>query len=126
LLACAVILFNGYRIFRAALGEIMDAAVPRPTQKEIRAISASVPGVERVEKCRTRKSGLGLFVDIHVEVDGDLTVRRGHEIAHNVSDRLKSSALSVQDVVVHVEPAQAETAHAAPATATAQASRHAS
>ena len=105
LLACAVILFNGQRIFRAALGEIMDAAVPGPLQQEIRDLSASVPGVVRVEKCRARKSGLGLFVEIHVEVDGDLTVRRGHEIGHAVSNHLKSSALAVQDVVVHVEPA---------------------
>jgi len=105
LLACGVIVFNGYRIFRTALGEIMDAAVPDPLQKQIREISSSVPGVVRVEKCRTRKSGLGLLVEIHVEVDGGLTVRRGHEIAHEVSDRLKSSSLSVQHVVVHVEPA---------------------
>ena len=117
LLACAVIVFNGYRIFRAALGEIMDAAVPNTIQREIRDMSSSVPGVARIEKCRTRKSGLGLIVEIHVEVDGDLTVRRGHEIAHDVSNHLKSSLLSVQDVVVHVEPA----APAAPARAAARA-----
>jgi cation diffusion facilitator family transporter len=107
LLACAVILFNGYRILQAALGEIMDAAVPDPIQKEIRRLSSSVPGVVRIEKCRTRKSGLGLFVEIHVEVDGDLPVRRGHEIAHEVTNHLKSSAIPIQDVVVHVEPALA-------------------
>jgi cation diffusion facilitator family transporter len=105
LFACAVILFNGYRILRAAVNDIMDTAAPDPLQKEILAISASVPGVVRIEKCRTRKSGLGLLVELHVEVDGDLTVRRGHEIAHEVSDRLKSSALPVQFVMVHVEPA---------------------
>ncbi|MCU0788117.1 MAG: cation diffusion facilitator family transporter [Verrucomicrobia bacterium] len=105
LLACTVIVFNGYRILRAALGEIMDAAVPDPLQQQIRELSSSVPGVVRVEKCRMRKSGLGLFVEIHVEVDGGLTVRRGHEIAHDVSRQLKSSPLSVQDVTVHVEPA---------------------
>jgi cation diffusion facilitator family transporter len=105
LFACAVILFNGYRIFRAALNDIMDAAAPDPLQKEIRLIAASVLGVVRIEKCRTRKSGLGLLVELHVEVDGDLTVRRGHEIAHEVSDRLKASSLPVQFVMVHVEPA---------------------
>jgi cation diffusion facilitator family transporter len=108
LLACTVILFNGYRIFRAALNEIMDAAAPDPLQKEVRELSSSVPGVFRIEKCRTRKSGLGLFVELHVEVDGDLTVRRGHEIAHAVSDHLKSSLLSIQHVVVHIEPATQE------------------
>jgi cation diffusion facilitator family transporter len=105
LLACAVIVFNGQRIFRAALNEIMDAAVPGQQQNDIRRISSMVAGVVRIEKCRIRKSGLGLFVDIHVEVDGDLTVRRGHEIAHEVSTCLKSSSLGVQDVTVHIEPA---------------------
>jgi len=115
LFACVVILFNGCRILRAALNEIMDAAVPGQVQKDIREISCSVPRVVRIEKCRTRKSGLGLCVEIHVEVDGDLTVRRGHEIAHEVSDRLKLSSLSIQHVVVHIEPALVEVAVRAPA-----------
>lgn len=105
LLACVVILFNGSRIFRTALGEIMDAAQPDAVQKEIRELSAALPGVVRIEKCHARKSGLGLFVEIHVEVDGEMSVRRGHEIAHQVSDRLKASSLSIQHVIVHIEPA---------------------
>ncbi len=108
LFAWAIILFNGLRIFRAALNEIMDAAPPDPLQAQIRELSSSLPGVLRIEKCRTRKSGVGLFVEIHVEVDGDLTVRRGHQIAHDVTDHLKSSPLSIQHVVVHIEPALAE------------------
>ena len=110
LLACAVIAFNGFRLFRTALGEIMDAAVSDPLHKEIRALSSSVPGVVGIEKCRIRKSGLGLFVEIHVEVEGGLTVRRGHQIAHEVSDHLQTSSLSVQHVMVHVEPARQEAA----------------
>jgi divalent metal cation (Fe/Co/Zn/Cd) transporter len=89
------------------LGEIMDAALPDTVQNQIRELSASVPGVVRIEKCHTRKSGLGLFVEIHVEVDGDLSVRRDHEIAHEVNDCLTTSSLAVQHVVVHVEPASA-------------------
>lgn len=106
LFACVIILFNGFRIFRAGLAEIMDTAAPDPLQKEIRLISASVPGVVNIEKCRTRKSGLGLLVELHVEVDGDLSVRRGHAIAHDVIDRLKSSSLPIQFVMVHIEPAR--------------------
>lgn len=109
LLACAVIAFNGLRVFRTALGEIMDVAVGETTQGQIRELAAAVPGVVRIEKCRIRKSGLGLLVEIHIEVDGDVSVRRGHAIAHRVSDRLKASAHSVQHVLAHVEPA-AETA----------------
>ena len=58
-----------------------------------------------------------------VEVDGDLTVRRGHEIAHEVSNHLKSSALSVQDVTVHVEPALAARAQAHAGTETVEPGR---
>jgi cation diffusion facilitator family transporter len=107
LLACVVILFNGYKIFRTALAEIMDTAAPDALQQQIRALSAAVPGVVRIEKCRTRKSGLSLIVEIHIEVDGDLSVRRGHEIAHEVSNRLTASELSILHVIAHVEPAAA-------------------
>jgi len=113
LLACTVILFNGYRILSTALGEIMDRALPNTIQEEIRELAAHVPGVVRIEKCRSRKSGLGLFVEIHVEVDGDMSVRRGHQIAHEVSDRLKASPLSIQHVVVHMEPSMVSVTHPA-------------
>lgn len=107
LLACAVILYNGSQILRTALGEIMDAAQPDAVIKEIRGIAAAEPGVVRIEKCHARKSGLGLLVEIHVEVDGEISVRQGHAIAHGVSDRLKGSRLSIQHVIVHIEPAGA-------------------
>ena len=53
-----------------------------------------------------RKSGLGMWVDIHVEVPGDMTVRDGHRISHLVKDALLASGHNVMDVVVHIEPAK--------------------
>jgi divalent metal cation (Fe/Co/Zn/Cd) transporter len=52
-----------------------------------------------------RKSGLGLWVDIHVVVDGEISVRAGHTIAHRVKDALMASRHRVMDAVVHIEPA---------------------
>jgi len=49
--------------------------------------------------------GLEYYVDIHVRVDGALTVRRGHEIAHEVKDRLRETHPAIRDVLVHIEPA---------------------
>jgi divalent metal cation (Fe/Co/Zn/Cd) transporter len=46
-----------------------------------------------------------MWVDIHVEVPGDITVRAGHEIAHRVKDALLASDHNVMDAVVHIEPA---------------------
>lgn len=106
LLACGIVFFNGFRIFRCAFDEVMDIAVPDTVQQQIRTVAGAVPGVVQVEKCHTRKSGLNLLVEIHIEVDGDLSVRRGHEIAHEVADALRHSELAAQHVVVHIEPAE--------------------
>ena len=73
-------------------------------EERVRAIAAAVPGVHAIEKCRVRKSGIRLLMDIHVVVDGDLPVRDGHAIAHRVKDALLAGELPVFDVVVHIEP----------------------
>lgn len=104
LLACFIILYNGYRLLRPALDEVMDAAVPEGTENEVREIVSRVEGVIDVEKCRIRKSGFGLIIDIHVIVDGSISVKQGHDIAHLAKDRLGDSQLMVSDVTVHIEP----------------------
>ena len=104
LAACSVIVYNGIRLLLPALDEVMDAQVSEAVETEVRGVAEAVAGVLYVEKCRIRKSGIGLFVDIHVTVDGSMTVSSSHEIAHAVTDALNSSNLPVHDVVVHVEP----------------------
>jgi cation diffusion facilitator family transporter len=104
LAACGVITWNGLRLLRGALDEVMDASVSPDVVAAVRDLAASVEGVMAIDKCRIRKSGLHLALDIHVVVDGGLTVRRGHEIAHLVTDRLLSSAYRINDVTVHIEP----------------------
>jgi cation diffusion facilitator family transporter len=107
LFACVIIAFNGIRLLRPALSEVMDGAVEAGVQEKIRAIAGGVVGVAAIEKCRVRKSGLGLCMDIHVEVDGHMTVTEGHDVAHRVKDALMASELRIADVVVHVEPSSA-------------------
>ena len=104
LVAAAVIAFNGFNIFIRALNEVMDTAIPEHLENEVRTLAASVPGVVSLDKFRARKSGLSYLVDIQIRVNGDLTVRAGHDIAHAVKDTLLASGLRVSDVTVHVEP----------------------
>jgi cation diffusion facilitator family transporter len=104
LVASAVIAFNGVKIFRRALNEVMDIAVPPKMENDVRDIAAHVPGVAGLDKCRVRKSGLSYLVDIQIRVAGNMSVREGHDIAHAVKDVLLSSQLRVSDVTVHVEP----------------------
>jgi cation diffusion facilitator family transporter len=106
LFACAVIAANGYRIARPAFFEIMDTA---PRGKFIRSITRtalSVPGVIEVEKCHARKMGLDFYVDLHVGVDGNISVHEGHEIAHRVKSAIQQSDSRIADVLVHIEPAK--------------------
>jgi cation diffusion facilitator family transporter len=104
LIACGIITWNGLRLLRVALDEVMDAAVSPEVVAGVRKLAADVAGVIAIEKCRIRKSGLHLAVDIHVVVGGGLTVRRGHDIAHQVKDRLLQSQFRINDVTVHIEP----------------------
>jgi divalent metal cation (Fe/Co/Zn/Cd) transporter len=105
LFACVVIAFNGVGIFKTALGDVMDTAAPAALENDVRSLALGVPGVRALDKCRVRKSGLSHLVDIQVRVDGELTVREGHDIAHAVKDALLASSLRVSDVSVHIEPA---------------------
>ena len=104
LAACALIAFNGVRLLIPAFYEMMDTAPPREITEGIRASAQSVPGVMAIDKCFVRKMGLEYYVDIHVRVDGDLTVREGHRIAHAVKDRLRESDPTIRDALVHIEP----------------------
>jgi cation diffusion facilitator family transporter len=105
LFASAIIAFNGFGMFMKALGDVMDMAAPKTYENDVRAIALSVPGVKALDKLRVRKSGLSYLVDIQVRVDGELSVRAGHEIAHAVTDALLASlSHKISDVTVHIEP----------------------
>jgi cation diffusion facilitator family transporter len=106
LVACALIAANGIRLARPAFYEIMDTAPGGKIVRSIRVVASSVPGVVEVEKCRARKMGLDYYVDLHVGVDGNISVHEGHEIAHRVKSAIQASDSRIADVLVHIEPAR--------------------
>ena len=106
LFACAVIAANGVRLALPAFQEIMDTAPAGKIVGSILAVASSVPGVVEVEKCYARKMGLDYYVDLHVGVDGNISVHEGHEIAHRVKAAIQQSDSRIADVLVHIEPAQ--------------------
>ena len=105
LFACAVIGFNGWHLLFPALHEILDTAPRGEIVTNIERAAGSVPGVVLVEKCLVRKMGISFYVDLHVGVDGSMSVRAGHDIAHEVKDAIKQTDARIADVLVHVEPA---------------------
>jgi cation diffusion facilitator family transporter len=105
IVAAAIIAFNGARLLRPALDELMDAVPNRDLIDHIRTAAGNIAGVQRVEKCFVRKMGHRYFVDMHIEVAPELTVQEGHGIAHRVKDNVREKFPAVRDVLVHVEPA---------------------
>ncbi|TDN37244.1 hypothetical protein E4631_25295 [Hymenobacter sp. UV11] len=104
LVACVFIVYNAYHIFRPAFGEIMDKAPALAWADDIRALAQAMPGVVTTEKCFVRKMGFECFADLHVVVDGSISVREGHAIAGAVKAATKQARPAVYNVLVHIEP----------------------
>ena len=107
LFACALIATNGYRLLSPALHEILDTAPRGDMCAMIGEAAGKVEGVREIEKCLIRKMGLNYYVDLHVRVDGAISVRDGHNIAHEVKNMIRATDARIADVLVHVEPALA-------------------
>ncbi|MBL8013751.1 MAG: cation transporter [Candidatus Omnitrophica bacterium] len=106
LFAAGIIFYNAYRLLRPALDEIMDASPSSDMEISVRTVARTVDGVIGLDKCFIRKMGYSYYVDLHVVVDGNVSVRRGHEIAHIVKDNIKEKIPAIVDVIIHVEPAR--------------------
>lgn len=104
LLASGFIVYNAYLIFRPALGEILDENLHHEVVGKIRDIARTVPGVIDTEKLHVRKSGMKYLVDLHLTVNGDISVTQGHDIAHALKDKVQREMREIADVLIHVEP----------------------
>ncbi len=104
LFASVIIIINAYRIFKPALFELLDTAPPIQTIQKVKDVAGNVENVMGIDKCFVRKMGFDYFVDIHVLVDANLPVYKGHEIAHEVKNKLMKEYSNILDVLVHIEP----------------------
>jgi cation diffusion facilitator family transporter len=101
-----IIFFLSVQVVRRTVGHLLDTMPESPKLNQIRDAALSVPGALGIEKCFARRTGLRYHVDLHLEVDPDMTVRESHEIAAAVRASIKEQLHWVADVLVHVEPAQ--------------------
>jgi cation diffusion facilitator family transporter len=103
LIASGVIIYNAVILFRRPLAELMDEE-PTELVCRVRTIAEGVPGVACVEKLTARKSGMRYWVDMHLQVDPEMSVREAHAISHHVKDIVREQLPTVADVLVHIEP----------------------
>jgi cation diffusion facilitator family transporter len=99
-----IIFFLSGKVVLRTVGQLLDT-MPEPARMaEIRAAALGVPGALGIEKCFARRTGLKYHVDLHLEVDPEMTVHESHEIAKRVKFAVKGTVPWVADVLVHVEP----------------------
>ena len=99
-----LVLKMGWQFGWDALHDLMDRAVSEEAYRQIHDIICATPGVLGAHDLKTRKMGDMIIVDVHIEVDGEATVRTGHDIAFEAARRVKA-ALPVLDVMTHLDPA---------------------
>ncbi|MEO8100615.1 MAG: cation diffusion facilitator family transporter [Acidobacteriota bacterium] len=104
LAAAGIILYNAYHQIHPALHDLSDAAPPATIEQQVRSVAQTVSGVRALEKCFVRKMGFEYFVDLHVMVDADLSVRDGHAIAHATKDAILRAYPRITEVLIHIEP----------------------
>lgn len=109
-----IVVFLGLRVVHETAQQLLDRMPSAAMMAGIRRVALAVPGALNVEKCYARKTGLRYHVDLHLEVDPNMTVRESHFIAHEVRDRVIAELDWVADVLVHVEPHAAATIETGP------------
>jgi len=105
LIASVVIAINATLLLKPAILELIDTAPDPELIKKVREIACTVPGVLGTHKCHVRKVGFDYFVDLDVLCDPESTIRQGHDVAHDVGEKLQLAFPQVRKVLVHVEPA---------------------
>jgi len=88
--------------------ELSDSGAPAITRKLIKGVGMEIEEVEDVHAIRTRQMGSGILVDLHIKVDGNMSVARGHDVSEAVKSKIQEQIPDVLDVVVHLEPSDSE------------------
>jgi len=98
------VLHAALKIIWPGISELIDAGAPREIQKKITDIAGHHPGVLEVHKVRTRYISTSLLVDMHIVVNGSISVREGHAIADEVELSIMDDIPRILGVIIHVDP----------------------
>ena len=104
LLVSAFIIRIGLKITYKNTNDLLDTGIPKKYLSELENIIMKVDHVQGVHKLRTRKLANCIYLDLHLEVDGQMTVTQGHDVSEEVKLKLFETNPKIIDVMVHLEP----------------------
>ncbi|MBD5294328.1 MAG: cation transporter [Bacteroides sp.] len=105
LVISALIFKVGIEIIKPAIDELLERSLPVPTVVEIENIMYETPGVRGLHHLRTRRIGNNIAIEVHLKMDGDLTLTQAHEIASEVERRIRARFGQETHIGIHMEPA---------------------
>jgi ferrous-iron efflux pump FieF len=104
-----LLLYSAVKMARRALDMLMDRELPAESRSRIRKLALGHPKAHNVHDLRTRRAGSNVFIELHLELDGDLNLEQAHDITDQVEARIRA-AFPEADILVHQEPAGLEDA----------------
>lgn len=105
---------SGYEVVKPSLDELLEKALPPETEKEIRRLLKSVPGIEGVHQLKTRKIGNQYAIEAHTEMDGRISLEEAHAVASAAERKIKKRFGNKTHIGIHMEPTKrAKTVHSA-------------
>ena len=104
-LVVALFIFKiAFDLIRSGLDELMERSLPAETEAEILRIITADPAIREPHNLRTRRIGASIAIEVHVRVDGEMTVRHSHELTVDIERRLRERFGAGTMIAVHVEP----------------------
>jgi len=100
----AVLLYSALGVARHALDMLMDRELPPSMRAHIRELALDHPDARGLHDLRTRRAGSDVFIELHLELSGGLSLEQAHDVAHEVEGRIRQ-AFPDADIIVHQEPA---------------------
>lgn len=104
-LIVSVFIFRiAFDLIRTGLGELLEQSLPEEVEKEILGIVAANPRVREPHNLRTRRIGAAIAIEVHVRMDGKMTVEESHELTVDIEQRLRERFGEGTMIAIHVEP----------------------
>ena len=104
IVVAALIIKVAIDLCSTALAELLEKSLPRATEEEIISIISATPNVYKPHNLRTRRIGSNIAIEVHIRVDGAMTVQDSHEISREIEHSLRARFGEQTAVAIHIEP----------------------
>ena len=104
IVVAALIIKVAIDLCRTALAELLEKSLPREVEEEILSIISATPNVHKPHNLRTRRIGSNIAIEVHIRVDGAMTVYDSHDISKDIERALRTRFGEQTAVAIHIEP----------------------